>query len=326
MDVRRVDANLLVPLEAILVECNLTRAGLRLGMTQATMSGALARLRAQLSDPLLVRVGRRYELTDRAVELLPVVRDAVAAASRTLQVHPGFQPLTSERSFTIAASDFAMSVLAAPLLALFRDQAPNVTLEFVPLPQLGDPGDLLRRDLVIASSGRGLPGRRQRVFSDRFVVLVDAANPALRDGRLTLADLQSLPYVAGVFDEAFSTAADDMLAASGVEPRRAITCRGFMSLPFFIPGTNMVGIVPATVARQTAAALGLVIAETPLAATEVVEIAHWHPSSSADPGLRWLLACLRDSRIADVDTSIPLQFPMTTIESLDPVPLLSSIR
>lgn len=65
-DLRRIDVNLIVVLDAILAERNLTRAGDAVGLSQSAVSGALNRLRQQYSDELLVRSGRGFELTDKA--------------------------------------------------------------------------------------------------------------------------------------------------------------------------------------------------------------------------------------------------------------------
>lgn len=290
MDVKGVDANLLVALEAILIECNLTRAGERLGITQPAMSGALARLRVQFDDPLLVRTGRAYDLTPKASAMLPAVREAVAAVSRTLQVRPGFEPAVSTRRFVITASDYALSVLAGPLLRRVGRVAPSVALDFAPLPAEStvEEGDLQRRDLLIASADRGLPGRRLEIFRDRFVVIADQHNRALVDGALSAESIAALPHVAGVFGELNPTPVDDALAAVGIVPRRVVTCRGFTAVPFFIAGTDRIGIVPWRIAHR-ASDLGLVVVDADLTLPVLVEAAHFSPSAVADPGVTWLL-------------------------------------
>ena len=49
MDLHLFDLNLLVALDALLTERNVTRAGNRLNLSQSAMSGALARLRHFIS-------------------------------------------------------------------------------------------------------------------------------------------------------------------------------------------------------------------------------------------------------------------------------------
>lgn len=296
MDLRSVDVNLLVVLDAILSEKNLTRAGELTGMTPPAVSGALARLRQQYDDALLVRVGRGFELTPKAESLIPLVREAMVEVSRTMHLLPIFDPSTSTRTFLISASDYVLSEMTAPLLKVIEADAPNVNVSFDPAPghQIITPEDLLRRDVFIAAAMRTIPGKRQSLFSDRFVCLVDAHNPRLRDGQLSLNDLADLRHVVSSFGPAINSQVDDLLTAAGVAPNVGISVPGFLAVPFQLQGTAMVGFVPERVALRYAEPLGLVVAETPISGV-LVETAYWHPSKSTDPALVWLLAKLREA-------------------------------
>ena len=289
-DVRRVDANLIVVLDAILIEKNLTRAGERIGMTQPAVSGALARLRQQFDDALLVRVGRGYELTPHGAMLQPLVREAMVEIERTLGVSPTFDPATSTRRFLISASDYVLSELTGPLLALLAIAAPSTSVEFEALPttQVVSLNDLLRRDLVIVGTGRGVPGQRQSLFSDRFVCIVGSDNPRLKNGALTRDDLAEMHHVISSFGDSAQTHVDDMLSAASITPHVAETVQGFIPVPFMVSGSSMVAHVPERLALRYQDALGLTIASTPLSPATLIEAAHWHPSktSSAAKPLR----------------------------------------
>lgn len=296
MDLRSVDVNLIVVLDAILSEKNLTRAGELAGMTPPAVSGALARLRQQYDDPLLVRVGRGFELTPRAEELIPQVREAMVEISRTLHMLPTFDPATSTRTFWIATSDYVLSELTRPLLEVIERDAPGVNVSFDPLPrdQTVTPEDLLRRDVFIAASMRVIPGKRQSLFSDRFVCLVAKNNPRLVNGALSISDLQDLRHVQSSFGPGIASQVDDMLTAAGVAPNIGVSVPGFLAVPFQLQHTSMVGFVPERVAQRYADALGLVVADTPVSGV-LVETAYWHPSRTNDPSLMWLLGKLREA-------------------------------
>jgi len=296
-DLRRIDINLLVVFDAILTERHLTRAGERIGMSQPAVSGGLARLRQLYGDPLLVRSGGTFELTPKAEELRPLVREAMIEITRTLDVTPTFHPLTSSRTFLISASDYVLAFITSPLLALFAQEAPSATVEFDGLPADAQitPTDLLRRDAIITGAGRGVPGKQQALFSDRFVCLVDAHHPSLRDGKLSLSDLAELRHVRSEFGGHERTIVDDMLTAAGITPNNAITVQGFLPVPVMIQNTEMVGHVPERVANHYAAALGLVVAQTPLEAPNLIEVAHWHPSKTRDSASMWLIKTLRSA-------------------------------
>lgn len=292
-DLRKIDVNLLVVAHAILQEKNLTRAGERIGMSQPAVSGALARLRQQYGDPLLVRSGRTFELTDKAQSIKPLIEEALAAISRTLEIQPIFDPLASKRTFYISASDYVLAEMTSPLLKILGQRAPGVTVKFDGLPAGTpvSPDDLLRRDLVIAGTGRGVPGKRKSLFSDRFVCIADASHPALRNGAFDLEDLTRLRHVRAGFGDGNSTHVDEMLAAAGIAPRIGLTVQGFLPVPIAVAGTTMIGHVPQRLAERYARVFSLVIVRTPLQAI-LIEAAHWHPSKNTDPALTWLVEML----------------------------------
>ncbi|WP_040167907.1 LysR family transcriptional regulator [Microbacterium gorillae] len=294
-DVRKLDLNLIVVLDALLIERNLTRAGERVGMTQPAVSSALSRLRELFDDALLEREGRGFVLTSRAESLIPVVTECMVEVHRTFDVLPEFHPETSTRTFLVSGSDYVLSEITGALLGLFDREAPHTRVEFVGLPvdEMISPVDLLRSDVTIAASGRGIPGKHASLFSDRFVCLVDAANPELVDGGLSTDALGRLRQVRAVFGPHAATPIDDMLAAADLIPPVAATVQGFLPVPFALPGTPWVGWVPERTAERYAAELGLVIARTPIAPSVLVEAAYWHPSKNDDPALQWLVGMLR---------------------------------
>ncbi|GAA5026877.1 LysR family transcriptional regulator [Microbacterium fluvii] len=291
-DLRGIDLNLIVVLDAILTERNLTRAGEAIGLTQPAVSGAAAKLRKLLDDPILIRTGRTSELTPKARALQPVVHEAVTEIGRTLNLRPLFDPRTTARQFRLTASDYALAFMAAPLLEVLEQEAPNVSVEFAPLNNLG-PIDLLREDVAIASSARDVPGKRQALFSDTMVCVVRQGHPSLRDGALSLDALATLPYVQVNFADGVVMYADDALSAAGVTPRVARSVPGFLPVPFAVAGTDMFGFVPARLAEMYAPSLGLVTAAIPVQLPVLIESAFWHPSRTSDPALQWLLGILR---------------------------------
>ena len=291
-DLRGVDVNLIVVLDAILTERNLTRAGESIGLTQPAVSGAVAKLRRLLDDPLLVRSGRISELTPRAVALAPIVREAMAQIGRTLDVRPSFDPRTSDRQFRLTASDYALAVMTAPLLAILEEEAPGVSIEFGPLNAIG-PVDLLRDDVAVASAAHGVPGKRQSLFSDAMVCIVRRGHPRLRDGALTAADLAELPYVRVSLAEGVVMFADDVLESAGIRPHVARTVPGFLPVPFTVSERDMFGFVPARLAERYGQELDLTVAAIPVQLPVLVESVFWHPSRTDDPAVRWLLGILR---------------------------------
>jgi DNA-binding transcriptional LysR family regulator len=304
-----IDLNLLAVLSALLEERNVTRAGMRLRLSQPTISGALARLRQHFGDELLVRSGREYQLTPVAAQLLPAVREALAQADRTLSAPAPFDPATSERRFSIAISGQSLLSVSA-LVKHVRAEAPRVRLEAWPVtPVLLEAGraGLLGYDVLVAPAGFWADGQPEVIARDRLVYVADPANPRLRDGTLTAADLQALPHAAARLPHPGADPAAAALERLGITPAVVLTTGGWLPLAFLVAGTDLVAAIPERLARRVAAAAGVTIAaitEPALADIELTEAAWWHPMRAADPALTWLRTTLREVA-AQLDSTSP---------------------
>ncbi len=289
--VNGIDLNLLVALGALLEERNLTRAGTRLNLSQPTMSTALSRLRRHFDDELMIRSGRQYQLTPMGEKLLPAVREALRQVERTFAETGDFDPATSTRSFSIGISGQSIMMLTE-LLQHVHEIAPGVQVELLPIPILGDRG-LLQHDLLIAPLGFYRPGGQPEVICrDRFVCVLDPGNPWLKDGELSLADLNALPHAIARLPHAQADPLSAALERRGVTPTVAMAASGWLPIPLMVAGTDMVGVIPERLARRMSKAAGVAVVDPPFGTIELVEAAWWHPLRATDPALTWLRSVL----------------------------------
>ncbi len=128
-DLNRIDLNLLVYLDVLLRECNVTQAANQLGLSQPAMSNGLRRLRDLFDDPLLVRTSDGMTPTARALELEPLVRDVLSGIERAIQPTSAFDPERADQVIRVMASDYAESTLFPAVLRALRDKAPGLTLD-----------------------------------------------------------------------------------------------------------------------------------------------------------------------------------------------------
>src|SRR3954451_12820242 len=172
-----IDMNLLLALEALLEERNVTRAAARVGLSQPAMSAALARLRAVFGDPLLVRVGGGMSPTHRARQLAGPLADAMARLRVAIDDAPAFDPHGSSRTFHIATSDYGESIVLPPIAQSLLQQAPAVSLRltrtgflFHPPQEALDSGEL---DFALGFFEEPMPVGSsllvQPLFDDRLV-------------------------------------------------------------------------------------------------------------------------------------------------------------
>ncbi|MCP4466736.1 MAG: LysR family transcriptional regulator, partial [Halieaceae bacterium] len=131
MKVNRVDLNLLVYLDALLRERNVTQAANQLNLSQPAMSNGLRRLRELFDDPLLVRTSDGMTPTDRALELEPVVREVLSKIDQAVQPRGDFDPARAKQVFRIMASDYAESTLLPSVLGKLRQSGPGLALDIM---------------------------------------------------------------------------------------------------------------------------------------------------------------------------------------------------
>ena len=131
MNISKIDLNLLVYLDVLLRERNVTRAAEELSISQPAMSNSLRRLRDLFDDPILVRTSDGMTPTDRALELQPLVRNVLAAAELAVLPKTVFDPSESERIFRIMASDYTEATLLPKLLHRLSIEAPGVRLDIM---------------------------------------------------------------------------------------------------------------------------------------------------------------------------------------------------
>jgi DNA-binding transcriptional LysR family regulator len=132
MHLREIDANLLVTLDALLVDASVTRAAERLGRSASAISHALAKLREIFADELFVRAGQRLVPTAKALELAPTVHVILAGMESLLRPSKPFDPSKTSREFAVATSEAGEMMLVQPLRRRLQQLAPSVRVGWIP--------------------------------------------------------------------------------------------------------------------------------------------------------------------------------------------------
>ncbi|MBB4934851.1 DNA-binding transcriptional LysR family regulator [Lipingzhangella halophila] len=290
MRLANLDLNLLVTLQALLHERNVTRAAERLGVSQPAVSAALNRLRRHFDDELLSRVGNVHVLTPLAARLVDPTDATVASARRVFAAQPDFDPARSEREFAIAMSDYSLAVLGDALSSLAEERAPRIRLHLRQLTNdsVDNAAEVLRTtDALVLPHGflRDLPYRD--LFTDDWACLVSTDNSRVGD-ELTVSQLGELPWVFTYHRPTAYTPADRQMRALGVEPDVRIVAESFVALPCLIRGTERIALIQRRLTEQAGGMAGLRALACPFAPDPLVEALWWHPMNDPDPGHRWL--------------------------------------
>ncbi|MFI5906881.1 LysR family transcriptional regulator [Dactylosporangium sp. NPDC051541] len=291
-----LDLNLLTALDALLEENSVTGAAARLHLSEPAMSRTLARIRTALHDPVLVRSGRRMVPTPRAVEIRAEVRELLHRAHAVFAAPAAPDPSTLDRTFTLLASDLAVSV-AAPLIGRIAAEAPGVRLRFLgETPQTDAPA--LRSgevDLDIGVVTDPPPEIRTEVLlRERLVPIVRAGHPLTR-GRLTLRRFADAVHVSASRRGKLTGPIDELLERRGLRRRVALATPTYAAAMLMVAQTDLVGLGAERFGRATMAVLNLVPLPVPGLDLPPLELAQaWHARFDADGGHRWLRARVKE--------------------------------
>lgn len=292
------DLNLLIALRALLEEANVTRAGERIEVGQSSMSTALARLRTQFGDELLVRVGRDYELTPLARLILPQLQQTLPLIENALMSHEAFDPSTSKRVFRLMMSDYSALQLK-PLITKAMAAAPNIQIDIVPLPQqpTDSEREMMTHDFLVSIPGVGISGEQHPLFVDHYVCVIDKNNPALVDGKLSWEDFIRLPQVVVNFGQAHLTPADRRMSELGFRRVPHVKTTTFLTVPSIIRGTDMVGVVQNRLIKHAFEGTDVIAIPAPFGKVELYQNLWWHASHNTDAAHRWLRSVLTSEAI-----------------------------
>ncbi len=310
MKLADLDLNLLVPLEALLIEQNISRAAVRAGVSQSAMSKTLSRLRTTFGDDLLIRAGQEYCLSPFAEGLVPELEEALATLGRVLGRRPTFDPATDRHVFKIAAIDALEYLIIKPLVDHLSLEGPGVALEIHAVEGEATRDMLRNGDIDISLTSIEYTKNdlsQEMLFADRRVCAVWRGVPGIGE-QLTYEQLMTLPHAA------YDWAGFDVLSGEYAEweymdkvPVRLVDVRLLMRL-FMLRGTSLVTFAWESMARAVADIADIRVVEPPFEPTFTAHRMIWHPRDTSDPAHAWLRQQIRsivDSLDVDRSPAMP---------------------
>ncbi|EIT69504.1 MULTISPECIES: LysR family transcriptional regulator [Hydrocarboniphaga] len=287
-NLRRLDLNLLLTLDALLIEHNVTRAARRLNLTQSSVSVQLAKLRRVFDDPLLLPGPRGMWPTAHADALREPLREALQALEAVVAPAANFDPAKARHALRLAASDYTASTLLLPLFPALRAAAPLASLAVLGL----DPARIARQaeqreiDLAFHTRHDAPASLRQRVlYKERYVLAGRVGHPRLRR-KPTLAQFCKLDHALVSPDGGgFRGVTDQALAALGLQRNVVASVPHFLLLCAMLATTDLVAMLPERLART---APGLRVVEPPIEVPGFEIAMLWHERSHRDPAHVWL--------------------------------------
>jgi LysR family transcriptional regulator, nod-box dependent transcriptional activator len=295
MRFNRLDLNLLVALDALLTDKNITHAARRLNMSQSATSGLLARLRDYFGDALLVQVGRTMVLTPMAANLAGPVRDVLLQIQSTIAVQPGFDAASSTRHFRVVASDYPISVVLAGAARRMHREAPGITLEIV-MPGDQIPGVIERGEtdmLIMPAQYLSDAHPIEPLYAETYSCVVWSGNTGVGDS-VTLDQYMALGHVTTQFGSQRQPSLEEwFLKSSALSRRIEVTTNNFNTLALLVVGTRRVATMHTRLARIFARTLPLRIVPVPVEFPGMVWSMQWPRHLDGDAAHVWFRSIVK---------------------------------
>ena len=268
-------------------ERNLTRAASVLHLSQSAISHALARLRAQLDDPLFVREGYGVAPTPLAKQLAPGIQDALSGLRRSLNPAQAFDPLRDRRRFTLNMPEQLEPVILPLILAHLNRVAPHLEVRSTSVHWADLKLEMIagRIDLAIELSRLTDPQLQQQLLlQDSFCVM---AGPGF-SGELTVERYLAAEHVAVTSRRRGICVEDLALGHLGVVRRIRQHCQHFLTAAQLVAQGDGLLTLTRNNAQLINAGLGNRILDMPLTLPEVCLNLYWSKQVQNESANRWL--------------------------------------
>lgn len=290
MNLRSLDLNLLVILDALLDEAHVSRAADRLGLSQPAASAALQRCRHLFRDELLERGRGTMRLTAKAESLRAPLKSLLEGV--TDLIDPPELPLAQIRQcLRIVMADYPALFVTGPLQRALADTAPGIDLVIQPWHGAAAAKAALvegSTDLAISVfADDDADIQREEVLTEHYVIALRPGHPAIPG--FDLERWLAWPHILVSGRGETHSPLDADLARLGRTRRAGLVVPSFGMVPDLLRGSDMMAMLPS---RVMAAAGDLVTLPTPIPVTGFSLHLAWHQRRAKDRALRHVAAVL----------------------------------
>ncbi len=292
MHLKELDANLVVVLDALLIDASVTKAAERLGRSPSAVSHALANLREIFDDPLFVRAGQRLAPTAKAEALAPTIHVIVSGMESLLRPASPFNPETQERYFTLACRGIFELTLLHGLRRAMKEVAPNIAISWKPFSglqsfeemRLGKVHFLIKEG---SPEGDAADFQFQELCNDTYLTIAKP-NHAMADKKVSLSAYAEAEHV--IFSN-FSSQFDPFtkhLAMHEIKLHRTVEASSAFVGLFIALESNALVTLPETIINILKNYVPFTVIRPPFPKLSVPNYLVWHKSHDRDECHEWV--------------------------------------
>jgi DNA-binding transcriptional LysR family regulator len=296
MDINKLDLNLLLLLDKIYSEKNLSSAARQLSISQPMASLSLKKLRDFFGDQLFQSTGRGMRPTPFTESIAGHVRAALTTIRRDILQKSVFRPEASDATFRISMSDIGALIFVPPLLRRLSIDAPNVSLSCASCSHeqlesaLADAQVDLAvgyfPDLVGANIGT------QHLFDHVFTCIVRNDHPTI-GSTLSLDEFLAADHLVVSQEGRSQEIFERRLHELNLNRRVRLHLPHFMSVPQIIANSDMIATVPMSLGAWYANS-GIRLLPPPITIPAIELKLHWHTRMDDEPANAWLRGIVMD--------------------------------
>jgi DNA-binding transcriptional LysR family regulator len=292
------DLNLLRVLCAVIDCGTVTAAAGKLGVSQPTVSQALARLRDLTGDPLFTRDVLRMAPTAHAIRLYKECALALEKLENALRSDLPFDYGTTEAHFTIALSDLGEMTFLPLLVERLSRDAPGVRLDILPMNVVEIDALLKNRriDFAVGKISSVDPEILSRsLFEETYTAIFRRGHPRI-GSTLTLETFLSCGH-AVVTDTSGHWQVSSLSVIDGTDPADIhVNLPHFTALPFVVSSSDLLAVVPSSTAVSFAGRWDLDWRPLPFELPQFKVQVLWNGSKSARSAERkWMIEVICDA-------------------------------
>src|SRR5271156_5362807 len=301
MDHAGFDLNLIVAFDALMAERHVTRAAIRIGLTQPAMSAALSRLRKATGDELFVRGPKGLAPTPRAHDLIAPFRRALETVSGALDLQTRFQPKEASLTFTLALSDHPAHRLLPQVSEIVNREGPGIDLRVRGFSDRQNAIHFLDEGIADVAIGVS-PGTEARIlmsrlFTERFVCIARRGSPAASALR-SVKEFAAARHILVSPEGEEHGVVDVALAERGMMRRLGVVLSQMYAAPHLVANSNnLIATLMEGVVANSGFSDDLVVAAPPLELPTVDFHLLWHRRTDQHPAHQWLRACIAEAAI-----------------------------